>query len=65
LVVKVTVPVGVVAVTPELSLTVAMQSLAWPITTGVKHVIVAVVGILSVPTIEIVSELPVCVPSPL
>jgi hypothetical protein len=63
--VNVTVPVGAVAVTPELSLTVAMQSLTWPITTGVKHVIVVVVGILSVPTIEMVSELPACMASPL
>jgi len=64
LVVKVTVPVGAVAVAPELSLTVAMQSLGWPITTGPEHVIVVVVGTLSVPTIAVVSELPMCVPSP-
>jgi len=62
--VKVTVPVGAVAVAPELSLTVAMQSLGWRITTGPEHVIVVVVGILSVPTIVVVSELPMCVPSP-
>ncbi len=61
---KVTVPVGAVAVAPELSLTVAMQSLGWRITTGPEHVIVVVVGILSVPTIVVVSELPMCVPSP-
>jgi len=62
--VKVTVPVGAVAVAPELSLTVAMQSLGWRITTGPEHVIVVVVGILSVPTIVVVSELPMCVRSP-
>ena len=61
---KVTVPVGAVAVAPELSLTVAMQSLGWPITTGLEQVMVVVVGILSVPTIVVVSELPMCVPSP-
>ena len=61
---KVTVPVGAVAVAPELSLTVAMQSLGWRITTGPEHVIVVVVGILSVPTIVVVSELPMCVRSP-
>ena len=56
---KVTAPVGAVAATPESSLTVAIQSLAWPITTGLEHVIVVVVGIFSVPTIEAVSEFPV------
>ncbi len=65
MVVKVTVPVGAVAVAPELSVTVAMQSLGWRITTGLEHVIVVVVGILSVPTIEVVSVLPECVTSPL
>ena len=64
MVVKVTVPVGAVAVAPELSLTVAIQSLGWRITTGLEHVIVVAVGILSVPTIEVVSEFPMCVPSP-
>ena len=56
---KVTAPVGAVAATPESSLTVAIQSLGWPITTGLEHVIVVVVGIFSVPTIEAVSEFPV------
>ena len=65
MVVKATVPVGAVAVAPELSLTVAIQSLGWPITTGLEHVIVVVVGILSVPIIEVVSKLPECVTSPL
>ncbi len=40
---KVTVPVGAVAVAPELSVTVAIQSLGWRITTGLEHVIVVVV----------------------
>jgi len=65
LVVKLTVPVGAGPVAPELSLTVAIQSLAWPITTRLEHVIVVVVGILSVPIIEVVSKLPECVTSPL
>ena len=62
---KVTAPVGAVAATPESSLTVAIQSLGWPITTGLEHVMVVVVGILSVPIIEVVSKLPECITSPL
>ena len=65
MVVKLTVPVGAGPVAPELSLTVAIQSLAWPITTRLEHVIVVVVGILSVPIIEVASKLPECVTSPL
>ena len=65
MVVKLTVPVGAGPVAPELSLTVAIQSLAWPITTRLEHVIVVVVGILSVPIIEVVSKLPECLTSPL
>src|SRR5215831_17133628 len=66
LAVKVTEPPGVLPVPTEVSVTVAEQAEAWPMTTGVSQALIAVevARLVTVTAVAAAVALPVCVVSP-